>query len=224
MREAILKKGRLVEEPAAREVEARIAAIERRCGVDIVCAVHARSGTYREAFGYAFAFGAVVTGAIVAWMDLLHPTWSDASIVLIDLIIVLGVAMVAALLTLASPMWMRLFIHRARREAKVAQAAKTLFLEHKVYSTRGHTGLLLYASLFERKVQVVADRAFDEVTAVEWNGVIDAMARALRRRRCDAAFLAGLDALEHVLVAHGFLGSDGQADQLPDTLLQSGST
>ena len=91
-----------------------------------------------------------------------------------------------------------------------------------MYSTRAHTGLLLYASLFERKVQIVADRAFDQVTQEEWNRVIDAMAPALRERRCDAAFLAGLDALEQVLVAHGFVGSGEHADELPDTLLQSG--
>ncbi|HZQ62363.1 MAG TPA: TPM domain-containing protein [Casimicrobiaceae bacterium] len=214
---------RLVADDAASAVEQRIAAVEKHCGVEIVCAVHARSGSYREAFGYAFAFGAVMTAASVAWMDLLHPAWNDALVVLVDLILVLGAAIVCALLTLVWPAWRRLFVHRARRDAKVAERAKTLFLEHKVQSTRRHTGLLLYASLFERKVQIIADRAFDSISAGEWNRVIEAMAPGLRQRRCDAAFLAGLDAVEQVLVARGFVSSGTHHDELPDTLLESDS-
>src|SRR2546421_11430552 len=100
----------VIDEAAARAVETRIASIEKRCGVQIVCAVHRRSDSYPEAPGHAFAFGTVVTAAIVVWVNLLHPAWSDGGGLLADLFAVIGVAVFFALLTLVWPWWARVFI------------------------------------------------------------------------------------------------------------------
>src|SRR5512132_261264 len=100
----------VIHKAAAREVEARIASIEQRCGVQIVCAVHRRSDTYPEAPGHAFALSAVVTGAILVWLNLLNPVWADSGVLVADLFVIVGMAVLGGLLTLVWPWWARVCI------------------------------------------------------------------------------------------------------------------
>lgn len=206
---------------AARAIEARVAAVETRTGVQIVCAVHARSDTYPEVPWHAFALGVVVTAFITTLADLRWPDWGTPATLLLHSTLVLAVGALCAIATLFSATVARLFVGRARRAAEVRERARSVFVDHALHSTHARTGVLLYVSLFERALEVVADRGFDgRVSAEAWNAIARAMQPALAEGDCQRALINGLDVLEDRLQAAGFRNDGSRRNELADAPLQ----
>ena len=66
------------------------------------------------------------------------------------------------------------------------------------------TGILLLVSLFERKVEILADVGLHaRFDAADWRTVIDAMTPLLRERRCFGALRQGVGRIEAMLLAKG---------------------
>ena len=85
------------------------------------------------------------------------------------------------------------------------QYAESLFLGHALFATRGRTGLLVLVSLFERRIEIIADTGFTgRVTPAEWQDVIARMTPHLRNRRPFEALREALGAIETLLTAKGF--------------------
>ncbi|HKO98625.1 MAG TPA: hypothetical protein VJU86_16625 [Pyrinomonadaceae bacterium] len=137
--------------------------IETNTDTELVLIVRARSGSYRQA---DYLFGALL--AFIGLVCLLfspvefHPYW-----VLIDvfLLFVLG-----ALLASRSNALRRLLTRTKFREAAVRTHAASMFYEAGIANTESETGLLIYLSLLERRLEVIADRGvLKAVPALEWN-------------------------------------------------------
>jgi putative membrane protein len=76
---------------------------------------------------------------------------------------------------------------------RVHQRATRAFLEEEVFRTRDRTGILIFVSMFEHRVVVLADRGLDgRVTASEWEDVTGAIAAGIRRGQPGAAFAEGI--------------------------------
>jgi putative membrane protein len=56
----------------------------------------------------------------------------------------------------------RLLVLPARKIGAVRQAARGAFFDHRVSRTHGRTGILLYVSVFERRVEVVPDAGIEQ--------------------------------------------------------------
>jgi uncharacterized membrane protein len=75
-------------------------------------------------------------------------------------------------------------------------------------------------SVFERRIEIVADSGFDgRVSEAEWRGVLDRMTPHLRHGRPFDALREALTAVEQVLSAKGFRGAGG-ADELPNAAVE----
>jgi uncharacterized membrane protein len=212
----------LLDPAAARAIERRVAAIEARCGVEITCAIYRRSHTYPEAPWLSFATAVVIAAFVMVTADLLDPAWLVATSLVWRVVAILGVGALCALLAMVAPPWARLLVPRARRSLEARRRAKEVFVDRALYATRERDSLLVFASLFERKVEIIADRGFKErVPPQAWNGIVTAMLPHLRRGDSDKAFAAALDALEKVLVHHGYTRSDEAREALPNAVIQS---
>lgn len=153
--------------------------------------------------------------------DYLRPQWVTASTAVMHAIAVLGVAAAAALLAIFVPPFSRLLLRRVRAEVEVRQFAQSLFLRRALFATRERTGLLVLVSLFERRIEIVADTGFaGRVSEAEWNGVIARMTPHLRDRRPFEALRDALAAIEELLAAKGFRGGAGGGNELPDVTIQ----
>ena len=128
-----------------------------------------------------------------------------------------------ALLATFSRPFERLFLQRERAEAEARQRAKALFLERELFATADRTAVLLFASRYERVAVVVGDRGYNgRVSEAEWASVVVAMTARFREGDAAAAFAAGLDALERLLVEKGFHRGEGAArNVLPDRPLEA---
>ncbi|MDQ6620538.1 MAG: hypothetical protein M3Z31_12735 [Pseudomonadota bacterium] len=214
----------VLREEVTRAVEEQIAAIEARRGVQIVCAVYRRSDTYPEAPWRAFAAGAVMSAGASLVLDLWRPAWVDATTLLFHLATVLGAAGACAVVVLLCSRCARSLVPQARRDLEVSRRAKELFVTRALFATESRRAILVFTSLFERKVEIIADRAFEHrVNAAGWSAVIAAMAPRLREASCGEALLHGLATLDRVLEAQGFAAQGPIVDEIPNALIQAES-
>ena len=214
----------LLSEAEAAAIDARIARLEGRCGVQVVAAVISRSDGYPETVWKAFALGAVVAALAVALLDALRPDWMPAGGALGYVLPIIGAAAASALCAVFLPAYARLFLGGLRAEAEVRQRSQALFLERQLFRTRGRNGILVLASLFERRVEVVADIGFDgRVTGADWQTVIDAMTACLSSGRPAEAVGRGLDQLESLLAEPRIAPEATLAgDELPNRPIEQG--
>jgi putative membrane protein len=202
-------------------VEARIRAFEARTGTEVVAAVVERSDRYHGLRWRAFAAGASLAALGIVIGDLLRPDWTGAHASLGTAVTILAVGLACAVLATFSRPFARLFLQRERAEAEAHQRARALFLERELFATSDRTGVLLFASRYERVAVVVGDRGYDgRVSNAEWESVVRAMMTHFRDGDAAAAFIAGLDALEGLLAEKGFHRGDGAPNVLPDRPLE----
>lgn len=96
--------------------------------------------------------------------------------------------------------------------------ARELFAQLQVWDTSANNGVLLYLLLAEHRIEIVADRGFDNrVSAEQWREVCRLMEERLKAGEPEAAVLRGVEALS-VLMERHFPRAAGQAgvNELPD--------
>jgi len=198
-----------------------VARLESRTGIQIVPAVVGRSDTYPEIPWHAFAAGAAFSALMLVVADRLRPAWVTSQTAVLHATIVLAAGAVCTLAAAFIAPVARLFLRAIRAEEEVRQYAESMFLRRGLVATRGRTGLLLLVSLFERRIEIVADAGFDgRVTAADWQAVIARMTPHLAGRRPFAALRDALAAIDDLLMAKGFRGSDAAINELPDAAIE----
>jgi putative membrane protein len=99
------------------------------------------------------------------------------------------------------PALKRLFVSRREIDEEVEEAAVTAFFREGLYRTRDETGVLIFISVFERKVWVLADRGIDARVGTDaWSWIVEHIVTGIRQKRqtaaiCEAVVMAG-DLLE----------------------------
>jgi uncharacterized membrane protein len=188
-------------------IEARVARLEASTGVQAVTAIVGRSDPYPEILWRAFALGVAIAALAVVVQDYVRPDWTSAHAAWSNVTLILAWGGASAVLTLASPAYARLFLNRVRSHGEVLQYAQATFLERQLFRTRARNGILLCASLFERRVELIADIGYHgQLVERDWATVIDAMTPLLAGARPADAMLRGLDRLEGLLRSKGFIG------------------
>src|SRR6476646_3793012 len=201
-------------------LEQAIAGLEAQTGVQLVTAVIGKADSYVELPWKAFALGTAFAALVLVVVDALAPRWIGVDNALIFAVAILGAGAASALLAIAAPRYARLFLRASRRDLEVRHYAQAFFLRRELFATRGRTGILLLVSLFERKVEILADVGLHaRFDAADWRTAIDAMTPLLRERRCFGALQQGVARIEALLLAKGMTATrDG--NELPDRPVQ----
>jgi putative membrane protein len=205
----------------AHAVEAAVARVEARTGVQVVAAVVDQAHSYPQLRWKAFALAATLAALAVVVADVARPDWFTGYATLLHSVAILGAGAAAALLAVFVRPFARIFLRGPRRDFETRRRAQALFLEREMFATRARHGVLLMVCVFERQVEIVADRGYGgRVDERDWNRVIAAMRPALARGKVAAALQEGLGGIEALLVAKGFAGGNGDGNELPDALVQ----
>jgi putative membrane protein len=86
--------------------------------------------------------------------------------------------------------------------------------------TRGRTGILLFVSIAERYVEILADRGIDEkVPPGTWKEIVAAFTRQVREGKIADGFVGALTACGALLVSRFPRAADDQ-NELPDVLIE----
>jgi putative membrane protein len=168
---------------AARRIGDAVRDAESRTAAELVVEIRARSGSYEHADARFAAALALVSLAVLVFMP-----WNVPPVaVLIDPIVVYAAGVVIARRSAAIR---RLFTRPRERQQVVRTQAAALFFERGVANTTDETGLILYVSLLERRIEVLADRGvLRKVAPNDWNAALAAL-RSERPLDADAVIEA----------------------------------
>lgn len=194
---------------AARERAAQaVKRIEADSSAEIVVTVKRASGGYRDADA--------VVGAAVAWLVLLLLLFlpQDFDVRFMPLDVVLGFAL-GYVVSRRSDVLRRLATRAKSRRGLVEVAARAAFVELGIGRTRGRTGVLVYASMLERRAALVADRALHDGGLVD---VLDEVESALNEALARLDFKAFIEALEALgpRLAPALPRAEDDENELPD--------
>ena len=207
----------------AAAIDTLVARIEARTGVQIATALVRRSDAYTELPWKAFALGASLAGFALVIADGWHPQWVMSYTAALHAAVILLTAAAAALAAMFVPPFARLLLRRHRAEIEVRRYAEALFFRRRLFRTRDHAAVLILVSLFERRIEIIADEGLDaRVTAAAWEVVIAHMTPHLRRERPFDALKEALDAVDALLEQRGFHNGRGHADELPNGTIEEG--
>jgi putative membrane protein len=138
------------QESARGRVTTAIKEIEAQTSAEVVVAVRSASGSYRDV-DYLFGFGVSVA---VLGVLLFHPYPFATEGMPLD--VVAAFTLGALFCGQARPL-RRALVSRKRLDTNCRDAARAAFVELGVGRTRERNGIFVLVSLFERRVQVVAD-------------------------------------------------------------------
>lgn len=120
-----------------------------------------------------------------------------------------------------SPWLKRWFVSRREMDTEVEEAAVTRFYREGLHRTRDETGVLIFVSVFERRVWILADRGInDKVTKDHWEGPVKTITEGIRQRRQGEAICEAVTAVGQLLAAHFPIKSDDR-DELDNLIVDS---
>lgn len=200
----------IVSEDEAQRVQAAITVAERTTSGEIVAMITARSSSYAHV---PFLWAALA--ALAVPLPLIHWTWWP-----IQHIYMLQLAVFAALVLLVSwqPIRLRL-VPASIKRTRAHRRAIEQFLAQNLHTTAGRTGVLIFVSVAERYVEIVADTGIhSRVPQAEWQGIVDELTTAIGTGRAGDGFVDAIGRVGQHLAAH-FPPGTVDPNELPNHLI-----
>lgn len=209
---------RLKAEEHAR-VAAAIAAAETRTSGEIFCVLARRVSSYRD-ISLAWAAAVALLAPLIlipfgfdsTWFPGLSDSWEAAHLAARDVTIgralgayavVQGAIFIAVYLLLRVPGLTRLATPGSVRRQRTRQAAMHQFLAHGLHVTDQRTGVLIFAALADRQVEVIADEGiYSRVDQTVWAEAVEALTLGLAGRRPVEGFETAIGLIGAVLAEH----------------------
>ncbi|WP_029917373.1 TPM domain-containing protein [Pelobacter seleniigenes] len=123
----------------------------------------------------------------------------------------------------AWPAFKRKLIHPEEFTIEVKEKAMVCFLEQGLHETRDKTGILILISLFERRVQVLADSGINaKVPQNTWDEIVAMIVTGLKSGAACAATCQAIARCGELLQEH-FPRKDDDTDELPNLIIEQKS-
>lgn len=192
-------------------IEDAVKLAERQTSGEIVFAVSGDSGRYRHATLHLCLATMVVASAAYLLAPVPHAIGILLWVQLISFAVVYAIAPFMS--------WRRLLIPDKEMEQRVHEAAFREFYASGLHRTRESNGVLIYLSLFERRVVVIGDKGIHErMGTTHWHEVRDRIIQGIRRGRAREGICASIEACGKGLSEHFPLRPD-DANELPDRVI-----
>lgn len=201
-----------------KEIDAAVKAAEKLTSGEIVCLIQGSSYHYpmSEVIGaaaLALPAALILTPVMGAWL------WLGTQNMWIFLSILLVVFTLGHWLVRHTPRLKRMFISSREIAEEVEEAAVTNFFRHGLYRTRHGTGVLLFISVFERRVWVLADQGINaKIDPGRWEAIVSRMTRGIREGRTVQAICTAVQTVGGILQEHFPIAQD-DTDELDNIIL-----
>lgn len=196
----------LIENLDREKIAAAVAAAEDRTAGEIVPYVVPRSDTYELAVwrgASALSLIAVTVALLIiqfyqGWgLGWLYTPWGVATLAVVG-------GLVGALLGAYVPAVQRALVGGDELDLTVHRAAMQAFLEEEVFSTRDRTGILLFVSLHEHRIEVLGDTGINtKVSDDEWIDVVNRIRKGIRNRNLTAGLVDAIEMCGKLLERRG---------------------
>ncbi|CAN5356236.1 TPM domain-containing protein [soil metagenome] len=217
----------LTQDDHARIAQA-VGAAEAKTTGEIVCIITKEVSEYRETPLAWAAAAALLLPPIAVLMGfdpssyIPRTSWSAAGATppLIETIAlyaaVQGVVLVAVVFVVMIPAVRRAVTPGTLKAHRVHKAAMTQFLATGIASESNRTGVVIFASMADRKVEVLADKGIhDAVGDAVWARTVEAVQAGMKRGEPGAGFVAAVGICGEALAQH-FPSTGPRANALAD--------
>jgi len=209
---------RLFSEADRARIQAAVRDAEGKTSGEIVPFLVERSDAYEAA---DWRGGAVLGAAIACAAAAVHEMtdiWLPFNFA--GLILIVIVAFVTGMLLVRFiPALKRLFTGSDAMAHHVARRAAEAFIAEEVFQTRERTGILLFVSLFERRVLVVGDAGINaRVQKSDWDGIVATIVDGLKKGTPADGLVRAIGACGELLERQGVTRRSDDTDELSDGL------
>jgi putative membrane protein len=188
-----------------------IAAVERRTSGELVAVVAQSAGDYRRV---PLLWPALAALLLPAFLLTIEPGMRAWTLYLVQAATFLVLALLAQLPLGAAlvPDWIK------RRRA--SRLAREQFFERGLHLTRARTGVLIFVSVAEHYVEIIADEGINAlVPAGTWDEAVADFVERVRAGRVGEGFLAAVEVVGARLAEH-FPRAPDDPDELPNHLIE----
>jgi putative membrane protein len=193
-----------------KRVSDAIAKAERATSGEILVVVTSRS----ESYLYVPFLVAALVALLVPW-PFIYLTWLSMQwVYVVQLVVFLLV--LALLIGGQRRLW---FVPKKIKHMHAHRRAVEQFRVQNMHTTDGRTGVLIFVSLAERFVEIVADKGIDKaVPAGTWQAIVDQLRGDLARDQATEGFVTAVAATGQHLAKH-FPPGKGDPNELPNHLI-----
>jgi len=191
---------------------------ERRTSGEIVPFVVGASDDYPEASWRAASLGALLAALAAALVHELGGLWGGWFAVWVAVPPLVGAAAGYLAATVLPPV-RRALLGAATLDHSVRRRAEQAFLNEEVFTTRDRTGILIFLSLFERRVLVLADSGISSVVAQEeWDSIVAGIVAGIRSGNPAGSLIDAIASCGELLAQRGVMIRPDDSDELSDAL------
>ncbi len=135
------------------------------------------------------------------------------------LVLMLGFGGLGAFAAASVPALARLFAGADRMDDAVHRRAMKAFVDEEVFATRNRTGILLFVSLLERRIEVIADAGiYQAVDGAVWSEVAARIRDGIESGQLTQGLIDGIERCGAILDAHGLDAGPDDPDELSSRL------
>ena len=187
-------------------IEAAVADAEADTSGEIVACVMQQSDAYEEGYLRGALVFATAAMLLVLSSASLYDGWRYGWVYTLEgaAAVVFSTGVLGAVLARLVPGMRRFFIGRGRLADAVRLQAFRTFVQEEVFATKDRTGILIFVSVFERRVEVMADGGISKVVPQsEWDQVVKLISSSLVRGEAAVGFEQAVQACGRILRQYG---------------------
>jgi putative membrane protein len=202
-------------------VKKAVQAAEGQTAGEIVPFVSLRSDRYDVALWRGAALFGLLGIALVLAAEMLFDGWGAAWLGASVSVAAIGLLSggFGWLLAYSVDPFRRLMAGDAAMTLAVHRRARQAFLDEEVFDTVDRTGILLFVSLFERRIEVVGDAGINaKVSSDDWVDVIGTVREGIRQGQVAQGVVDGIARCGALLNRKGVTLKPDDTNELPDGL------
>ena len=198
------------------DIEQAVKDAESKTSGEIVPFVAECSDVYAET---VWQFGFIVFVFNTLFFTLLTPYFSILSNPKIMACFTIGISMLfVVILIFCRPLRMLLTFYD-RKKMRVKDAAEQRFLSEEVFATRERTGILIYLSLAERRVEIIGDSGINaKVEKEKWQAIADVIVNGMKKKQYKQCLIDAIGMCGDLLQQANVQRRDDDTNELSDSL------
>lgn len=215
-------------EDQKQRLRAQIESVEQRTRGELVTVVARQSDPYAYIPLLWAGVIALSLPPLIAlagpWLAELRGAWNTTpDDVSVDLVVLSIIQLTAFLLLSIAFRWPPLKMRVIPKSVRLRRAARTAreeFLVQGVHNTEDRCGVLIFVSVAEHYVEILADRAINEkVDQSEWDAIVAAFVTSVKKGEVATGFEQAVAACGDLLETH-FPAAPDSRNELPDHLIE----
>lgn len=209
-----MKLKKFINEEERKAIEHAVKEAEGRTSGEIVPLVVEASSDYSWIVYRAVFFGWLAASVVAGWVQYRFPF----ALGFWGIFCYQAVGIFLAWIISRTRWGMRLLVSEEAISEEVRETAQSAFFKHGLVNTRDRTGVLIFVSLKERRVQILGDKGIHEKVGESfWKTEADIIVKAIRSGKPAGGLIQAIHDVGAKLQAH-YPRRDGDTNELGDHL------